>query len=593
MGLQIRTVIATALVTVLGAALLLLAGGRADADTSDPPVVQGTWTIHLEVKDHLSDFGTVTGDFTYRFGAGCTVGQACAITTQGEKGDPADAQLEADGDGFTVTNEDPLSCFDPTTGATTTEHGADYTSVERLRVTDTAVRDGVTYATALSGTLVETITINAAGRAEDCEVNGPDPVSETQHSVLTGTALELPPVGDLEPPEAIGVTPADAEAAGTLGEFLLPRSRTADESVEAVNDGRRSSVPGALVTPGDSADSLADRLPQDLLLVAAMGLLIVFPAQIVNSTYEENHERVEAAFRRFRRLRRDPGGAGAAAQPGRGRRLGVFLACAVVGTVLGGLLDPGFGADRPTYALLAGVFLALLVAVLVAAAAAWLFRSATHKPHAWVLRAIPSALMIAVLCVVVSRLTHFSPGYLYGLIGGAVFAGSLERRSEGRAEAAVLLATLLVALGAWFGFAQVVSRANEPGASFAVLVADALLGCLFIGGIEGLLFSLIPLRFLPGHRLRLWGWVPWALLTLVTTYLFVHVLLAPESGYLGRSTSVSVTLTLALFGAFGAASVAFWAWFRFRPSPGPPPEPTEPVEPTEPTEETLPMVVAP
>jgi hypothetical protein len=116
-------------------------------------------------------------------------------------------------------------------------------------------------------------------------------------------------------------------------------------------------------------------------------------------------------------------------------------------------------------------------------------------------------------------------------------------------------------------FEPVATAANGADPTLAVLVGDSLLGCLFIGGIEGLLFSLVPLRFLPGYRVRQWGWVPWGVLTLATTFVFVHVLLVPESGYLGRSTTVSATVTMALFGAFGLGSVLFWAWFRFRPDP--------------------------
>ena len=106
----------------------------------------------------------------------------------------------------------------------------------------------------------------------------------------------------------------------------------------------------------------------------------------------------------------------------------------------------------------------------------------------------------------VSRLTHFLPGYLYGVLGGAVFVGVLERRREGRVETFTLAAGLVTALVAWVIFEPVARAANETDASLGVLVADAVLACLFIGGIEGLLFSLIPLRFLPGSRVRQWGW---------------------------------------------------------------------------------------
>jgi hypothetical protein len=572
----------TMLKLALSVPFLVLGGvSAASAEPADDgAVLQGTWTVEVVIKDKVPEIGGDGGTRTYRFGDGCVVGEPCSITRENAVDDRVDTDLGSSAGGFTFSDSEPLDCFDQVTGELTTKHGADYTLEGTLRPTASEVRDGVTYVTALGGTIVETIVVNAAGRAEDCQINEAYPNRAVQRAVLTGTPVPLPAATAQTSSDPVGVDPVAAEASGTLPEFRLARSDTAVASAEAVDAGRRSSVPGALTTPADAIDSVAERLPQDALLVALLGLLIVFPAQIFNSTYEENHARIDHAFRRFR-LRRGTEPSAEAMTARRLRRLGVFGLCALVGTLLGGFLDPGFGANRPTAALLVGVFVALVVAVLAVAAAGWAFRTARHQPHHWFLRAIPSALVVAVICVLVSRLTHFAPGYLFGLLGGAVFAGALERRTEGRAEAVTLLAVLGLALGAWLGFAQVVSRANEADPSFGVLAADSLLGCLFIGGIEGLLFSLIPLRFLPGHRVRQWGWVPWGLLTLATAYLFVHVLLVPESGYLGRSTAATTTVTIALFATFGVASCIFWAWFRFRPDPARPPvEP--PIEPTPP-----------
>ena len=108
--------------------------------------------------------------------------------------------------------------------------------------------------------------------------------------------------------------------------------------------------------------------------------------------------------------------------------------------------------------------------------------------------------------------------------------------------------------------------------SFLTLSLDSFFACLFIGGLEGLLFGLIPLRFLPGARIANWSWIAWGVLTAVVAYLFVHVLLMPETGYLGRSTAASVTTTIVLFAAFAVVSVLFWGYFRLRPTPE---EPTE------------------
>ena len=566
------------LMLMLGSAAAVVVLGASPAVAADDgAVLQGTWTVKVTVQNPSSSFEDISGTWTYYFGDGCAVGAPCQVTADDRGGDGRDTSLTPTAGGFRFTEDIALDCFDTVTNEVSTPHGADYRMVANLVPGATEVRGDTAYVTSMSGTAVETIDINPAGLANGCTVDG-TATSATQRSVLDGSAVPLPDVPAGTSPQPVGVDPVAAEGSGTIPEFVLPRSETADDSAAAVAADRRSSVPGALTTPQDALDSAAERLPRDALLVAVLGLLIVFPAQIFNSTYEENHTRIERWFRRFRRARATEPSGEPVTGPGRLRRLGVFGACALVGTFLGGLLDPGFGANRPTAALLVGVFVALVVAVLVVAATGWLFRTARHQPHQWYLRAIPSALVVAVLCVLVSRLTNFAPGYLFGLLGGAVFAGALERRTEGRAEAVTLLAVLGLAIAAWFGFAQLVSRANETDPAFAVLAGDALLGCLFIGGIEGLLFSLIPLRFLPGYRVRQWGWVPWGVLTLATAYLFVHVLLVPESGYLGRSTTVTATVTIALFAGFGVLSCLFWAWFRFRPEPAQPPvEP--PVEP--------------
>jgi hypothetical protein len=208
-----------------------------------------------------------------------------------------------------------------------------------------------------------------------------------------------------------------------------------------------------------------------------------------------------------------------------------------------------------------------MVGVLVAALAARTYRRARHRPSGWALHAIPSALLVAVACVAISRVVRFQPGYLYGLIGGAAFLVALDEREEGRSEAVVMTAVLLFAFVAWFVFGALVPQANGRDPSFGVLVADSLLAGLFIAGLEGLFFSLIPLRFLPGYRVKAWSWWAWVGLTAVVSFAFVSVLLRPASGYLGRPTQMSVTLTFVLFAAFGAASVLFWVYFRLRPGP--------------------------
>jgi hypothetical protein len=383
----------------------------------------------------------------------------------------------------------------------------------------------------------------------------------------------------------------DADLSG-----LTPRQLA---SVGAVVRGDRSVVPAALVTPSE-AMSNTKQLVQNGLLAAVLVLLLVFPSQLFNSTWDEHHERVLAALPWLRRPAKvtavaeaevahvaegaevaegaDVAEAGDEA-PAPSRASGLlarpfvkFLLVAAASAVLGGFLDPAFGLDSASIALVLGVLAALLLGTLVSGGAARTYRRMRDLPAESTWKSVPAGLAIALVCVVVSRAVHFRPGYLYGLVGGIAFAAALDKRDTGRAELTGLAGGIGLALGAWFLFVPVSDAVNDGGA-FPLQVADALLASLFIGGIEGALFSLIPVRFLPGHKIAQHSWIGWAAAAGIAAFLFVHVLLRPESGYLGTSSTASVAVTYGLFGVFGLASVAFWGWFRTHPDPPAPAAP--------------------
>lgn len=581
-------------------------------------MVAGTWTVTVKVtsSDLPKGFELRSGDRPYYFGAGCALGATCNIERTNQNGDRLKAVFTPNAGGWTWTTKQPLDCFDKVTGALRTKHGADYTVKFVFAPTSAVERDGVRYVSAMAGTVEASVIVNAVGRADQCTIP-PNDVLQT-HAAGTLTAVPVP-LASFKPealPTPLGSVPPPAAAqAATIPGFTLPMTDEEVRSSLAVTRGDRSTVPAALVTPADAAAD-PNRLLENSVLAALLALLMVFPAQIFNSTYEENYARIDAVLARLPwrgRSRRVVSGAGEEGPPeivdgpdarpapasremsaadagsgvalpaqdpgdakssssvaghraGRARRGLIFVLVAMVGAVLGGFLDPGFGFHRSSIALVIGIFVSVMVGVGVAAIAARTYRRAGGQPSEWMLHAIPSALLVAAVCVLISRLVKFEPGYLYGLVGGAAFVAALGRREQGRSEVAVITVALALALAAWVVFGLVASRANDPDPAFGVLVADSLLAGLFIGGIEGILFNLIPLRFLPGYRVKGWSWAAWIVLTAVVTFTFVNVLLRPPSGYLGRSTQASVTLAFSLFVAFGVASVLFWLYFRLRPT---------------------------
>ena len=97
-------------------------------------------------------------------------------------------------------------------------------------------------------------------------------------------------------------------------------------------------------------------------------------------------------------------------------------------------LDPTFGFSLVSVATFLGLAIGLLV-VLVAYGTPLALFSRTHH-LGLTIRALPATIGIAVICVLVSRLTNFQPGYLYGLIVGFFFIHGVSEQVEGKAEAA-------------------------------------------------------------------------------------------------------------------------------------------------------------
>ena len=79
--------------------------------------------------------------------------------------------------------------------------------------------------------------------------------------------------------------------------------------------------------------------------------------------------------------------------------------------------------------------------------------------------------------------------------------------------------------------------------------------------------AMMPFRFMPGVAVYRWNQFIWALLFGASLFAFLHILIGPTSGYLSQLSYQGWLAAMGVFAAFGAFTVLFWAWFRFRPSP--------------------------
>jgi F0F1-type ATP synthase assembly protein I len=297
------------------------------------------------------------------------------------------------------------------------------------------------------------------------------------------------------------------------------------------------------------------------LLTLVIVLLIPFPGALFNSTLEANHDEIRGWFRLPRRSAGDE--APEASDPADTRRDPWASPAGIVGfllvsALLYAFLDPGFGSEPSSLPMYVGTLLGLGAVTVVAIAVPRLVGAGRGRP-----RALPLTLVVGLACVVVSRLTGFVPGYLYGLIVAVELTRALGPQAEGRLAALATALLLGISGLAWLALAVV----PADGGLVTATVSTAL-AALLVAGLEGVVFGLVPLRFLPGAAIWASSRAAWAALYAIGVFGFLHVLLDPDGGYLASSAQTPLATIVALLLGFGVASVLFWGYFRFRPAPG-------------------------
>lgn len=321
--------------------------------------------------------------------------------------------------------------------------------------------------------------------------------------------------------------------------------------------------------PGTAAVAFADALrspaevrwelgaiAQSLLITLVLLALLALPVGIVNRTAAADAGRIGAVLARLQlpaltaRVERIPLG-------------GAVTVVAAAGAVLYGFLEPSFGFDVSSLALVLGLALGLLVVT----AAHHVSRSAYMNQY-WGIRGqlavSPGFLLLGVVAVVVSRVFGLEPGLILGTLVAFGTAKALRTDEEGPAVAVSAVSLTVLGLVAWFSRNTVVAAAGPDGGFLAEMLGAALTA-VAVAAACNLAFMLVPVGFLDGAALFRWSKALWAVFAGLGVFALVHVLLgtSTDTGALtGNSTFLAVALVAYLLGA-----VAFWAWFRFRSAP--------------------------
>jgi hypothetical protein len=240
-----------------------------------------------------------------------------------------------------------------------------------------------------------------------------------------------------------------------------------------------------------------------------------------------------------------------------GRAWAGFAVVVGVGAVLGSILDPRFGLNERTVLSVVAIAASLVAGAAVPALVTNSYhRAHKHGPMPYTLEALPVGLVAAAACVLVSRSTGFEPGYLYGVVAGVAFSRALAAPEEGHLAALSSLARVAVGLVAWAAWDAVHRFVEHSKPFFGAVLASDFLAAIFVSALVGTVISLLPLQFLPGHRLKAWHKGAWVATFAMSLFLLVQVLMQTHSGLAGKSHT-PLLATLCLFIVFAGGSLLF------------------------------------
>lgn len=308
----------------------------------------------------------------------------------------------------------------------------------------------------------------------------------------------------------------------------------------------------------------------NLLLALLLMLLVLFDASIINSTVEENHDFFEPWINRF------TGPAkglfhklGFVVQHATGNwsagRLVRYTSLLGLTSLVYAMLDPDFGLNQPTFVLVLSLMIGIgLMTVTFDGVQVWLARRRFGLAAGILF--FPFAIILALGSVIISRLLDVHPGIVYGFVAAAALMSDEEVSvgEEGQLIFIPMLVMFAFSLVSWLLVAPF--RAWAEDGSFLGAIFEAVAVAIFVGGIQGLLFTLIPIEFMDGQKVWKWSRLAWVAISLPVTFIFLHVMMNPQGDFGSPIQETSLRALFVLCIALWLATAAIWLYFRQRKS---------------------------
>jgi hypothetical protein len=301
----------------------------------------------------------------------------------------------------------------------------------------------------------------------------------------------------------------------------------------------------------------------DLLFALILVLLFYIAATLFNSTLRENYETIHGwMVRPFKRFSKSHNDSKRRARKSVGRFLLEGFGAVFITALLYCFLDSYFTRGISGLMLFIAIAVALSIVTFFYEGVQILFSKyrfgvpATLKIH-------PIALVLAVVFVIISRAVHFHPGLIFGFVGACVPLVASRHLNKRQYGLSILSSTVLLTVVCILAFLlrTPVSEAMAGHESFGWVLLDMILAAIFVIGLEGLVFALLPLMFVDGERLAKWKKWAWLAVFTIVVFLYYYIIINKDGGLVDAIGDMKVQMMFVITGVFFVLSVVVWLFF--------------------------------
>jgi hypothetical protein len=308
------------------------------------------------------------------------------------------------------------------------------------------------------------------------------------------------------------------------------------------------------------------------LLTLILVLIFYLAATLFNSTVRENYHTIQRWFRPLRKLlgSRSLGHDANKKYKAKLRRISYLtgLEVVLITALFYCFLDPYFIHGLGGLALFGALFISIGIVTFFYEGIQMLWiKYRCEVPAVFTIR--PISLVIAAAFVIISRLVHFHPGLTFGFVGACMpLLGTKKLKRDQRAKSILVSALLLSVVSAIvFVLRMPVHDAMANDTNFWLSLLDMILVAVFIIGLEGLVFTLVPLIFMDGYKVFRWKWWAWGITFTIVLALFIHLIINKDGEIKEAVGNANVIMMFGLTGASLVLSFVIWLYFLIRQKP--------------------------